>query len=80
MLAKDNKDKPINMLRRKPKLSALKPTAKPNTMLAICTADSKKPACTKLISNVACSTGKAGGILPTWSAAQTPAKTMTHDG
>jgi hypothetical protein len=34
-LAKDNNDKPNNMLRRKPKLSALKPTAKPNIMLAI---------------------------------------------
>ena len=49
MLANDSTPSPTNMLRRKPQPSALKPTTSPKSMLAICTADNKKPACTKLM-------------------------------
>ena len=79
-LASVSKPKPANTLRRKPTLSTLKPTAKPSVMPASCTIESKKPACTKLKDKAACSTGKAGGILPTCKAAHTPASTTTQDG
>jgi len=79
-LATDNNAKPINMLRRRPKLSAPRPTAKPSVMLAICTADNKKPACTKLMPSASCNTGTAGGSLATCKAAHTPANTMTQEG
>ena len=80
VLANANKAKPINMLRRKPMPSAARPTANPKVIPAICKAESKKLACTKLISKVACKTGRAGGNLPTCKAAQTPANTITQDG
>ena len=72
--------RPVNMLRRRPHLSAPSPTTKPSTMPATCTVESKKPACTSDTPNSCCSTGTAGGSLPTCSEALTPASTTIHEG
>jgi hypothetical protein len=67
--------RPATMLRLRPALSAARPTKIASSMPAICTMDSKKPDCTKLMPKSACSAGKAGGSLPRCKAATMPPNT-----